>query len=429
MTRELRPTVPSAWPVLLALGLLALLLVAMLGVDLFVAGRVARRTDEIVLNGQRSVELVDDLRAQSYRLSKPNLSEAEQEDIAERIAADAVAYEPIANNPGEREEWERLQQALHLVQHRDGQQKAPDYAALDAQISASVDRIIVINRQSSHEQSRAIRAVHQRAILADASAGLIAVAIMGTVAGLLLRVLRRQRAFVRRNIELLGERNRELDAFAGRAAHDLRLPLSPIRGYADLLATGEEPREEVVQMASRIRTSVDRMARIIDDMLELSRAGRPAAGRTEVRNVVVQVLEELGPELKSAEVKTTLTDGLVGCAPGVLEQILRNLLINAVKFRDRHRPLLIEVVVTRDAEAVELSVKDNGVGMEAESAEHAFEPYYRGRPDREIPGHGLGLAIVERATSALGGSCKLSSEPDHGTHISVRLPRADLPSA
>src|SRR5438094_207834 len=78
----------------------------------------------------------------------------------------------------------------------------------------------------------------------------------------------------------VAQRNRELDAFAGRAAHDLRGPLNPIRGYADLLmaAPGSEPPEEIREMASRIRIAVDRMARVVDDMLELSRAGRPPRG-------------------------------------------------------------------------------------------------------------------------------------------------------
>jgi signal transduction histidine kinase len=73
---------------------------------------------------------------------------------------------------------------------------------------------------------------------------------------------------------------------------------------------------------------------------------------------------------------------------------------------------------------VEIAVEDNGVGMDPESARHAFEPFYRGVTDREIPGHGLGLAIVERTTRALGGTCELSSVPEQSTRIVVRIPRA-----
>jgi signal transduction histidine kinase len=81
-------------------------------------------------------------------------------------------------------------------------------------------------------------------------------------------------------------------------------------------------------------------------------------------------------------------------------------------------------ITTRDVgQMVEILVEDNGIGIDPESAQHAFEPFYRGLTDREVPGHGLGLAIVERTTHALGGSCELSSVPEQSTRIVVRLPR------
>jgi two-component system sensor histidine kinase MprB len=73
---------------------------------------------------------------------------------------------------------------------------------------------------------------------------------------------------------------------------------------------------------------------------------------------------------------------------------------------------------------IELAIEDNGIGIDEESAEHAFEPYYRGRQDREVPGHGLGLAIVHRAAKALGGECHISRTAPEGTRITVSLPRA-----
>ena len=73
---------------------------------------------------------------------------------------------------------------------------------------------------------------------------------------------------------------------------------------------------------------------------------------------------------------------------------------------------------------IELAIEDNGIGIEDEALNHAFEPYYRGRMDREVPGHGLGLAIVQRATSALGGECRISRVMPEGTRITVSLPRA-----
>ncbi len=79
----------------------------------------------------------------------------------------------------------------------------------------------------------------------------------------------------------------------------------------------------------------------------------------------------------------------------------------------------IKVIINKEAKTI--VVEDNGIGMDGESAKHVFEPFFRGPTDRH--GHGLGLTIVERTARALAGSCELSSVPDRGTRITVRLPR------
>jgi signal transduction histidine kinase len=418
---ETSPT-PRSWPVLVALAAVAALVAVMLLVDVVVAQRVGRRTAEIVENSQRSVELVDDLRAQAHRLVVPGRTPDEVRQILQRIRADGVAYDPLANYGGEHDEWLRLQAALgrlgNAVESGTG-----DTKELVAAVGASIDRLVDINRDAAHFNSDQIRVVHQKEVVADASVGALTLLLVTLIVVVLLRVLARQRALTARHIALLDERNRDLDAFAGRAAHDLRGPLNPIRGYADLLMSGQEPPEEIRQMASRIRIAVDRMSRVVDDMLELSRAGRPGQGEASLAAVGIEVIDELGPELLGVEVDNRLSDTRVACAPGVLASIVRNLVGNAVKFRSRQRKPRVELTSHVEDRVVELVVEDNGVGMDEESAAHAFEPHWRGRTDREVPGHGLGLAIVERATRAVGGSLSLTSAPDRGTKISVKLPR------
>jgi signal transduction histidine kinase len=418
------PPIPRAWPVLLALAGVGLLVAASLMVDLVVSRRVARRTAEMVGNSQRSVELVDDLREQSHRLVDPTSTAEELREVSRKIEEDASLYDPLATSPGEREERNRLQGQLAALREALNARDAQRLDTLAGQISASIDRLVRINQISAHQSADAIATAHLTGTLVDGSVGLLTLLLVGGIAFFTLRGLARQRAITARYIALLAERNRELDAFAARAAHDLRAPLSPIRGYADLLLTGRENTDEIRQSASRIRVAVDRMSRVVDDMLELSRAGRPRPGAATPSAVGAEVLEELGAELMGARVTTQLTDAQVACAPGVLAQILRNLVGNAVKFRSRQRPLTLALTAEPRDGTIELTVEDNGTGMDAESAAHAFEPYFRGRPDREIPGHGLGLAIVERTTRALGGACSLTSEPDRGTRITVRLPRA-----
>jgi signal transduction histidine kinase len=241
----------------------------------------------------------------------------------------------------------------------------------------------------------------------------------------LLRVIARQRRLLTERVAFLNEKNLELEAFAGRAAHDLRSPMNPIRGYADLILEAAGLPDGVSAMARRIRQAVDRMARVVDDMLALSTSGHPPAGQASTSLVVARMIEEMGAELQGVEVVTKLHAGRVACTEGVLTQILRNLLGNALKFRSRSRPLRLTIETRDMGPMVELAIEDNGLGMDPEGAKHAFEPFYRGQMDRELPGHGLGLAIVERTTRALGGTCELSSVLDCSTRLVVRLPRPE----
>ncbi len=123
----------------------------------------------------------------------------------------------------------------------------------------------------------------------------------------------------------------------------------------------------------------------------------------------------LAADLIDAEVRLDLTKDKVACAPGVLAQILRNVVSNSIKFRSHER---------KTPQTIELAIEDNGVGVDEEGVNHAFEPYYRGSTAREVPGHGLGLAIVERATTMLGGRCDISPVTPQGTRITICLPRA-----
>ncbi len=132
----------------------------------------------------------------------------------------------------------------------------------------------------------------------------------------------------------------------------------------------------------------------------------------------------LAADLIDAEVRLDLTKDKVACAPGVLAQILRNVVSNSIKFRSHERKLRLRLTSNTTPQTIELAIEDNGVGVDEEGVNHAFEPYYRGSTAREVPGHGLGLAIVERATTMLGGRCDISPVTPQGTRITICLPRA-----
>ena len=409
----------SSWPAILGIGAVTLLIVGMIGLDVLFSQRQAATTANIVENVQRSMLLLNDMRATARRM-------AETSDPAEfvrgraTIADLAAAYDPLATFTGEREEWTHLQRLLTEL----STPRTRPVAQIADEIDKSVGDLVSIATAEGNSNLMSIGAAHRQALWSDIAVGAGVLTIVALISVWLLRVLARQRRLVDEHVHVLSERNSELEAFAARAAHDLRSPLNPIRGYADLILEAKGLPDEVPAMAQRIRRAVDRMARVVDDMLALSTSGRPPKGESTPAVVVGHVVEDMGAELHDVTVATEVAPGRVACADSVLGQILRNLIGNAIKFRSRTRPVRIRIESKELGDSVEIAVEDNGVGMEAESAKHAFEPFYRGHSDRELPGHGLGLAIVDRTVRALGGTCQLQSIPDHGTRIVVRLPRA-----
>jgi two-component system, OmpR family, sensor kinase len=427
--------VASAWPVLVALAAVVGLSLASIGLDLAIGHQTAVRTAQLIDDSLHSVALADDLRYQAHRLSARRLDRAGLMAIAAQIAADAREYDPIAIDPDERVEWSTLQRLFErLEQDRAGLGQSD--ALVDA-IEQSIARLVEINRHEARDDQAAIAALHSRGLAADAVIGAVTLALAIGVGVALVRSLQRQRQLVRRHVEAAAERRRELEAFAGRVAHDLRGPLSPVMVCTELLTT---PGADLAAIAGRIHRATQRMAGLIDGLLALSIAGQIPPGRGEVGAVVREVLDDLGPELRDAEVTLAIADCATACAPGVLAQLVRNVVGNAIKYRGAGRPLHVAIdagprprAVTPagcaaqrvdDARLIEIVVADNGVGMTCEAAARAFDPFYRASSAKGVPGYGLGLAIVKRTLDAMGGDCHLSSVPDEGTRVTLHLPAA-----
>lgn len=418
---EPRARVPSAWPALVALAVVVLLSLAMLAVDLVVDRETAETTHELVGDSMRSIALADDLRYQAYRLATANLAPDQIASIAEQIDADARAYDPLATGVGEGAEWGRLQSLLAHLRHEQPLPTTGSSATLIAEIETSIGKLVEINQSDARDNARQIADAHRDGLVADAIVGTITVVLAALVAVALLRALRRQRELLRAHLAAVDEHNRELVAFAGRAAHDLRGPLSPIKGYTDLLSLQDAPQTR--ELAARIARAVDRMSGVIDDMLALSIEGKPSPGKVAIAPVVQEVLDELRGALGEADVAVEVGDVATACSAGVLSQILRNLVGNAAKYRSPDRRLALRIEARRTAGDAVVVVSDNGAGMDADTAAHAFEAHYRA-PGASSPGHGLGLSIVKRTLDAIGGTVELASKAGEGTKVAVKLPAA-----
>jgi signal transduction histidine kinase len=176
-------------------------------------------------------------------------------------------------------------------------------------------------------------------------------------------------------------------------------------------------------MTAAIRRAVAQIARLIDDLLALSRAGAMprTAGRIEL--VASALREDLGRLVADAhgELHVDLEPAQVVCTEGLLRQALWNLGENAIKYRRPDVAPELEVAGRATPEHYTIRVSDNGVGMSADDARRAFEPFFRSAKTSSIAGTGLGLAIVRRIVEASGGRVSVDSTLGSGTTFVITL--------
>jgi signal transduction histidine kinase len=279
-----------------------------------------------------------------------------------------------------------------------------------------------INTYSASHTTQRIDHVQRTALYAQIVGAILTVLAAAGIAIWLNRILRRKRELVVREFDSLAERNRDLNQFVGRTAHDLRGPLTPISGYADLLAAGSA---DVAKAAARIKSSSVQMAAIIEDLLVLSTAGHLPPGEVACEPVISEVLSDLTADLADAKTDVRVADSRVAVPASVLRQLLYNIVSNSIKYRASERRLELGIEVRRmPDDRVQIAITDNGIGIAPEALARVFEPHYRAPGAGERPGSGLGLAIVQRMVSAAGGRCEVTSELGGGTRFVMLLPAA-----
>jgi two-component system OmpR family sensor kinase len=213
--------------------------------------------------------------------------------------------------------------------------------------------------------------------------------------------------------------------FLSDASHELRTPLQVARGQLELLEEdlrGAESRRSLAVATEEL----ERMRRIVDDLLLLARLDEGMPLRREPVEVELVVREALlrGMLLARREHRVEVEPGLYALAdPDRLLQVLTNLVSNAVRHGGEDAEITL---AARSSDAhVEISVSDTGPGIPPEELPHVFDRLFRGHAARtgSPAGAGLGLAIAASLTRAMGGDITLSSRPGEGTSFTVRLPR------
>jgi PAS domain S-box-containing protein len=230
---------------------------------------------------------------------------------------------------------------------------------------------------------------------------------------------------IRRYASELERSNRELDRFAYSASHDLRAPLRAIDQMAHWLIEDysaqlpEEARRDLNLMQQRVQ----RMDRLLEDLLQYSRAGRAdgKTGRVASRGLVAEVVDLLAPPEGFTVSIGEMPDLCTQRAP--LEQVLRNLIGNAIKHHDR-RDGRVEVWGREDGDGFEFSVRDDGPGIAAKYHDQVFQMFTTLKSRDVVEGSGMGLPLVKKILESRGGSIRLESEEGRGATFRFTWPKS-----
>lgn len=222
------------------------------------------------------------------------------------------------------------------------------------------------------------------------------------------------------------------DEFLAMLGHELRNPLSAISSASSLIGMTGANAETVTRAKQIIQRQSQHLSRIVDDLLDLSRAmsGKILLARkpTDLSNLVGGCLETLRATGRTAGYRFSvdLAPGWVDGDPTRLEQITTNLLDNALKYTPAGGS--IDINVAQSGDDVVLTVRDSGVGIPEELLPHVFDVFVQGAIsiDRSQGGLGIGLSLVRRLVELHGGSVSAaSSGTGHGSTFMIRLPRTE----
>ncbi|HDN80970.1 MAG TPA: GAF domain-containing protein [Chloroflexi bacterium] len=212
-------------------------------------------------------------------------------------------------------------------------------------------------------------------------------------------------------------------------AHELRTPLTSIIGYTRLLLTQADLNPALRRsFLETISHEASRLNSLINDFLDLIRleSGRVRLSKklVHLRHLIEEAVATVRPQAEARRIKIKIQ--IPRNLPPImaderrLMQVLLNLLSNAIKYNKDEG--LVEVKATLKDRAVEVSVRDTGIGIEPEELPHIFEKFYRGSSEQNAFGTGLGLAIAKQITEAHGGTITVESTPGQGSTFTVTLP-------
>jgi light-regulated signal transduction histidine kinase (bacteriophytochrome) len=225
----------------------------------------------------------------------------------------------------------------------------------------------------------------------------------------------------------LEESNEELEAFSCSFSHELAAPLMQLDAYLGFLKRnyGAQLDDTANGYLANARKSADRITRLTQDLLRLSKGSRSQlrCERVDLSRMAREIASKLAASAPQRQIDWFITEGLVADVdPGLIQVALDNLLSNAWKYTTHCTRARIEFgAVTRPQGPVEYYIRDNGAGFDMESAGQLFQPFNRLHSKDEFPGSGIGLATVRRIIERHGGRIWATGEVGRGAIVRFTL--------
>jgi two-component system OmpR family sensor kinase len=215
-------------------------------------------------------------------------------------------------------------------------------------------------------------------------------------------------------------------AFVADASHELRTPLTVIRGQFEVLAMDDAPSANEVRRVERVvRTEIDRMNRLVDDLLLLAAAddaGFLNRGDVQLRGFLEDLVEGMRAHAPGVGLETA-PDVTAHLDPDRLAQAIRNLVTNALIHGPDDGTVTVRALQPAPGR-IRIEVDDEGPGIPAANRAAIFDRFHRltGARARGVSGSGLGLSIVQAIAEAHGGSVAVEDAPSGGARFSIDLP-------
>lgn len=219
--------------------------------------------------------------------------------------------------------------------------------------------------------------------------------------------------------------------FTANVSHELKTPLTTISGYAQMINNGMARPEDISEFGRKIEKEADRLLTLIDDIINLSNLDESGGienpeliDLSHITEEAISVLEKSAKE-RGIQIFYSRTPTLINGSATLIGELVYNLIDNAVKYNKENGS--ITVFVGENADGVELSVKDTGIGIPPEDTERIFERFYRvdKSHSKKVGGTGLGLSIVKHVCACHDAKISVRSKVGKGTTIYVTFQKAE----